>query len=257
MEQESVWRALTSPHRRQILDLLREGPQTTGQLSKGMPGLSRFAVMQHLDVLVAASLVLIRREGRQRFNYLNASPLRELYDRWVTAFASTAAETGQHLRRYAESKTQEHKMDNMDFRVVKIEMEVEISAPPRVVFDALTKNMDEWWPHRFNEQSRIVHESRLGGTIREEWDGGGALYGTVTMFVDGSRVSSVAQGFMGACTIANDDVVEERGDGSVYKKSMKIWGDVPAEFEKMFREGSREILETSLRQYCEKGVKRA
>jgi hypothetical protein len=218
-----------------------------------MPGLSRFGVMQHLDVLAEAQLVLIRREGRQRFNYLNAIPMQQVYDRWVSRYASSAAKTAQHLKRYAESNPEENAMNDSTswFRVVKIELEVEIAAPPKKVFDALTSELHAWWPHRMREGSKVTHDCRVGGLIAESWPGGGALYGTITVFDPPMRCSSVVQGFMGACTIANDDLVEARGDGAVYKKSLKIWGEVPEEMERMFREGSAAILHQALKSYCE------
>ncbi len=135
-----------SAHRRRILDLLREGPLSTGAIAKQMPGLSRFAVMQHLDVLAESNLVLVRREGRNRFNYVNPTPLQEVYDRWVSGHASTAARTLQHLKRYAESTEKENPMSDQDpgFRVVKIELESFVAAPPERVFRALTAELNAW-----------------------------------------------------------------------------------------------------------------
>jgi DNA-binding transcriptional ArsR family regulator len=76
---EQVWKALSSPHRRAMLDALRDGPLTTTALCERLPELSRFAVMQHLGVLERAGVVLVRREGRERWNELNAVPIqREL-----------------------------------------------------------------------------------------------------------------------------------------------------------------------------------
>lgn len=255
VETESVWRALTSPHRRRLLDLLRDGPLTTGQISKQIPELSRFAVMQHLGVLEEAQLVIVKRDGRQRFNYANPMPLRDIYDRWVSTFSSTAAETTQHLRRYAEAKSKElQQMNDPTFRVVKIELEVDIAAPPELVFDALTKDMDNWWPHRVKPDGGIRHDAKLGGAIAEEWTGGGALYGTIIAFDPPHRCSSTTTGFMGrACTFANDDVVEPKDGGCVYKKSLCIWGDVSQELEEMFRSGSAAILKGALKSYCEEG----
>jgi DNA-binding transcriptional ArsR family regulator len=83
---EPVFKALASPWRRKVLDLLRDGPLTTGDLDAAFPELSRFAVMQHLKVLEEANLVIVRREGRQRFNHLNAVPIRQIYERWVSRF---------------------------------------------------------------------------------------------------------------------------------------------------------------------------
>jgi DNA-binding transcriptional ArsR family regulator len=52
--------------------------------------------MQHLEVLEKAGLLLVQRQGRQRFNYLNAVPLRQMYERWVSRLAGQAA--GESLR---------------------------------------------------------------------------------------------------------------------------------------------------------------
>src|SRR5882672_10103119 len=82
-----VFRALADPSRRRILDLLRERPRTTGELAAAFPR-SRFAVMKHLGVLERARLVVPRREGRLRWNHLNAIPLERLYERWVKPYES-------------------------------------------------------------------------------------------------------------------------------------------------------------------------
>lgn len=254
VETESVWRALTSPHRRRLLDLLRDGPLTTGQLSKQVPELSRFAVMQHLGVLEEANLVIVKREGRQRFNYANPMPLRDIYDRFVSSFSSTAAETTQHLRRYAESKYQEQKAMSESMRVVKIELEVDIAAPPEVVFDAFTKNLGEWWPFRQNPESQIVHDCRAGGAMREEWPGGGNVYGEITFYDPPQKCITASTGVWGeAYSACNTDAVEPIEGGSRYKKSLKLWGEVSEELETMFRQGTGSMLKDALKAYCEEG----
>src|ERR1700728_139862 len=86
-----LWRALASPWRRRLLDLLRDAPATTGALASQLPELSRFAVMQHLGVLTDAGVVVVERRGGDRFNYLNPVPLREWYERWVQPLADTDA----------------------------------------------------------------------------------------------------------------------------------------------------------------------
>lgn len=83
---DDVWKALSNPLRRQILDLLAEGPVTTGDLAVGFPELSRFAIMQHLGVLEKADLLLVRREGRRRFNHLNPVPIQRISDRWISRY---------------------------------------------------------------------------------------------------------------------------------------------------------------------------
>ncbi len=83
---DPVWKALSDPTRRMILDLLRNGPRTTTELVDSFPRLSRFGVMKHLDVLREAGLVHTRENGRQRVNSLNAMPIRQIYERWVGPF---------------------------------------------------------------------------------------------------------------------------------------------------------------------------
>lgn len=83
---DAVWKALSDPTRRAILDLLRDGPRTTTELVQAFPRLSRFGVMKHVDVLREVALVDTREEGRQRVNSLNATPIREIYQRWVGPF---------------------------------------------------------------------------------------------------------------------------------------------------------------------------
>ena len=85
-DQEAVWRALANPVRRAILDILRDGPKTTGELDDRFPDLSRFAIMQHLKVLEKSELVVPRRSGRKRYNYLNPVPIQQVYDRWVVRY---------------------------------------------------------------------------------------------------------------------------------------------------------------------------
>lgn len=95
---DPVWKALADPTRRQILDLLRDKPQTTGELAKQFPELSRFGVMKHLDVLREAGLVNTRTEGRKRVNSLNAVPIRKIYERWVRGFEGMWASQLLHLK---------------------------------------------------------------------------------------------------------------------------------------------------------------
>src|SRR5690348_15683904 len=102
-EQPDLWRALASPWRRRLLDLLRRAPATTGALAAQIPELSRFAVMQHLGVLTSAGVVIAERRGRDRVNYINPVPLREWYERWVQPLADTGSAELLALRRQAET----------------------------------------------------------------------------------------------------------------------------------------------------------
>jgi DNA-binding transcriptional ArsR family regulator len=85
-ELDPVWKALSDPTRRAILDLLRPHPRTTTQIVDAFPHLTRFGVMKHIDVLRDAGLIHTREDGRQRVNSLNVVPIRQIYERWVGRF---------------------------------------------------------------------------------------------------------------------------------------------------------------------------
>src|SRR5688572_1080392 len=102
---EEVWRALASPVRRRMLDLLRDGPMSTGDIAARFSGLSRFAVMQHLGVLEGAALVVPRRDGRTRLNYLNAVPIQRIYQRWVSKYQEPWTEALVSLKGALESES--------------------------------------------------------------------------------------------------------------------------------------------------------
>ena len=100
--QNLVFRALADERRREILDLLRDRPRTTGELCEHFGKIDRCTVMQHLGVLEKATLVIAKREGRQRWNYLNVVPVQEIYDRWISRYARPSVELLTRLKRDLE-----------------------------------------------------------------------------------------------------------------------------------------------------------
>lgn len=98
-----VWKALGDSKRRLMLDVLAEQPQTTGELVARFPDLCRTNVMKHLDVLVSANLVIVRREGRMRWNHLNPVPIQQVCDRWVSRHVKSLASSMTRLKEHAES----------------------------------------------------------------------------------------------------------------------------------------------------------
>lgn len=85
-----VFKALANGLRRQILDALKDEPQTTGMLCEQFSSLDRCTVMQHLKVLEEADLVIVQREGRERWNHLNAMPIQAIHNRWISQYAGHA-----------------------------------------------------------------------------------------------------------------------------------------------------------------------
>lgn len=98
-----MWKALADPTRRDLLDALAPGPRTTGELVEGFPDLSRTGVMKHLDVLEEAGLVIVRREGRLRWNHLNPVPIQTICDRWVSRHVRQLSRSLSRLKTHLES----------------------------------------------------------------------------------------------------------------------------------------------------------
>jgi DNA-binding transcriptional ArsR family regulator len=88
-ESDAIWRALSDPSRRTLLEELRAGPRTTSDLCRAFRT-SRFAVMKHLDVLAEAGLVRVERRGRERWNHLQPSSLRPI-GRWLDPYEGLAS----------------------------------------------------------------------------------------------------------------------------------------------------------------------
>ncbi len=100
-----LFKALADSRRREILDLLKEGPRTTGELCEHFEAtLDRCTVMQHLGVLERAELVIAVREGRKRWNYLNAAPFKDIYDRWISSYATEAVALLARMKRDMEGE---------------------------------------------------------------------------------------------------------------------------------------------------------
>ena len=68
---------LADPTRRSLVELLRNGPLTVGELVARTP-VTQSAVSQHLQVLKTAHLVEERREGARRYYSLDPKALGEL-----------------------------------------------------------------------------------------------------------------------------------------------------------------------------------
>lgn len=257
---DAFWKALASPWRRRILDALRAGPLTTGDLSDLLPELSRFAVMQHLDVLTDAGIVVVERRGRHRLNHINAAALRGFYERWVGQYADAAASEMTALKRHLE---EEH-MANESVRILRIENEMRFAAPPERVFAALTEpeQVLKWFPYTYGEKrvQRLVLEPRVGGAQYEDWgDGRGYYYGQVTEW-DPPRRYAVRSRLHAGTVMDTVSTIEAvggandagRGSASVLRTSRVIVGPIDDEQEKGIRfHGDLARFEDAIRKVVE------
>lgn len=101
-----VFKALADNTRRALLDALfeRDG-QSVVVLCDQFPEMTRFGVMKHLAVLEAANLITTRREGRNKFHYLNPVPIQQVADRWISKYAQPFTRSLIDLKQSVEQTT--------------------------------------------------------------------------------------------------------------------------------------------------------
>lgn len=97
-EDDRVFKALASATRRQMLDVLRQRPRTTGELCAALSELDRTTVLQHLRVLERADLVTGRKVGRERHLTLAPLPIKRIHDRWIGDYTRAAVELLDRLQ---------------------------------------------------------------------------------------------------------------------------------------------------------------
>ncbi len=75
-------KALSDPIRRDILELLKEGEKSAGDIASCFP-VTAASISRHLSVLSEAELIRSRREGKYIYYELNTSVLEEALI-WIT-----------------------------------------------------------------------------------------------------------------------------------------------------------------------------
>jgi DNA-binding transcriptional ArsR family regulator len=98
---------LGDPTRQRLLDRMRSGPKSVGELADELP-ITRPAVSQHLKVLREAGLVEEHREGTRHYFSLNPRGFAELRryidNMWSDALTAFANHASQKKRTVKERK---------------------------------------------------------------------------------------------------------------------------------------------------------
>jgi DNA-binding transcriptional ArsR family regulator len=102
---DEVFRALSDPTRRAILDQLRHEPRIVVELTQHFP-VSRPAVSQHLRVLLNAGLVRKRKRGRECCYRLVPERLA-MVDRWLEDYRKFWTLNLESLKRFVEEDSKE------------------------------------------------------------------------------------------------------------------------------------------------------
>jgi DNA-binding transcriptional ArsR family regulator/uncharacterized protein YndB with AHSA1/START domain len=235
-----VWRALSDPIRRRILDLLRERPRITGDIASHFD-VSRIAVMRHLQVLSAAGLVTSRKRGRERWHYLDAVPLQRMYERWVDTHAASWA---SGLLRFGQRIEGDAKRMNANRPVVDVALDVSIAAPRSDVFAALTADPGGWWGHPYlrSDSTGLSLERRLGGLVIESWRGGGSLVATVTGWADDRFLQLTGPFHLGVALGIASFELSDHDKGTSLQFSFRAIGAIETQLVERFAEGWTELV---------------
>lgn len=97
---DAAFRALADPTRRAVLELLRQGSRSAGEIAERFP-VSRPAVSKHLRLLRRACLVREHRRGRHRFYQIDPRPLQAV-DRWLEQYRAFWDAQLAGLKRFVE-----------------------------------------------------------------------------------------------------------------------------------------------------------
>ena len=247
-----VWRALSDPSRRRILDLLRAGPSTTGQVAAAFE-ISRIAVMRHLSVLAEAGLVVSRKRGRERRHYINALPLIGIGDRWVEPLAAVWAHTLLRLAEGVERRPSDVAL------AIDISQELALKARRHTVFRALTKEVASWWgpPYLTSRATGLELDPRLGGAFRENWDrGGGKLLATVTAVEPERLLELTGPLHLGVVFGIAEFRLEDDSEGTRLSFAHRGIGEVSPDVVEAFAGGWAELLGNRLRRFVEGNERR-
>jgi DNA-binding transcriptional ArsR family regulator len=98
----TAFEIVAEPARRELLDLLIEGPRPVGELVRAT-GLSQPNTSRHLRVLREAGLVEARPDGQRRLYELRPERLAEL-DRWLAPYRRLWNERLDALERHLDQK---------------------------------------------------------------------------------------------------------------------------------------------------------
>jgi uncharacterized protein YndB with AHSA1/START domain/biotin operon repressor len=171
---DDVFKALADSTRRTLLDRLykRDG-QTLTQLEKRLT-MTRFGVMKHLRVLEEAGLIVTKRRGREKLHFLNAVPIRLIYDRWVSKYAEPWAATLTALKHELEEE-----------RTMEKVYEIYIKTTPEKLWDAIT---DPELRSEYSFGVRVISDWKVGS----RYEGRGAknptpIFGGEILEVDPPR----------------------------------------------------------------------
>ena len=108
----AVLEVIAEPTRRRILDAVRDGERSVGELVRAV-GMHQPGVSRHLKVLRDAGLVEVRPDAQRRLYRLRPEPLIEL-DEWLEPYRAEWARRLDSLEQHLQRTTTPIRLDDPD-----------------------------------------------------------------------------------------------------------------------------------------------
>ena len=237
-----IWKALSDPTRRSILNMLKKAPKTTGEISQEFEDLSRYAIMKHLGILERANLITTEKRGKFRWNFFNAKPLRTSYEEWLSKLIQ--------LQYFTDQEDEEMDRQSKSINTTSLNLEIPIKADTDRVWEVLTNRTGEWWPKEFytsDETKNFILEAKLGGLMYED---AGDSEGLVWAIVIGINSPSVIQlkghlsPSLGGPAISFVNItLDKKQDSTLLKLEDSVFGYISAELTDRLRNNWNTILQ--------------
>jgi DNA-binding transcriptional ArsR family regulator len=107
---KTILNALAEPNRLQIVELLRDGPLTVGEITEKL-GMNQPQVSKHLRVLSDNGLVEVQPIANRRYYKLRPQPFQEL-DSWIDTYRHLWNERLDRLDEYLQNLQRKEVDDN-------------------------------------------------------------------------------------------------------------------------------------------------
>jgi len=235
---DSVWKALADPTRRRLMDLVRESPKTTSELGSAFSSLGRCAIMKHLAILENSGLLKTEKVGKFKWNYINAIPLQQIYERWVKKYEAQWASSLIQLKELAEYKSNinqitENLIMEQQSTTIKILLEIPIKSKVNEVWNCLLNDVNLWWRKDFytsEKTKQFIIEPKVGGRMYEDYGNDEGLLWAEVIVLDAPRIiefkGHLSPQFGGpAMSFLKLSLAEKDGD-TILTLSDTLFGDV-------------------------------
>jgi uncharacterized protein YndB with AHSA1/START domain/DNA-binding transcriptional ArsR family regulator len=162
--------ALAEPHRLQMIELLREGPLTVGDIAFRL-NLRQPQASKHLKILSESGFVEARVEANRRIYRLCPEPLMEI-DKWLESFRGMWEEQLDRLSDYLNHLKSQGFPELQGGNVVSNQkqgllLKREFNAPRELVFKVWTdpEHFGNWWGPKGATLDVVKMDVRPGGVF--------------------------------------------------------------------------------------------